>query len=293
MVTNAMTVSEQWLGSTKNIKVGDVIERKILRRANGTVAELIPPIIWDSISNVSLYPSQSDLNTNKSKTSINATRADGVRYLFEEEGEVLIPNMEFVWWHPYRKQFFKKTIRGLTVNVLPNPDLDMLKTAKEALTLNNMPEETQESEKEEFLIFGLSLKELILLLIISCLILFIVYKIAKKLIQILKKYYDAFKKSETYVFKQFIGAINSQDRTLIIPLLYKWIDQFDLEEPTLKALALKSGNNRLITEVAEIEQQIKKGDTKLLVNKSIWYNGRKSIKKANKKSLTVNNWINP
>jgi len=56
LVTSNMTVSDNWSSNKNEVKVGDVLERKITRNVSGTVSELISPIIWDSIPHVSLYP---------------------------------------------------------------------------------------------------------------------------------------------------------------------------------------------------------------------------------------------
>lgn len=292
MVTNTMSVGEQWLGNRKEVKVGDVLERKITRRSYGTVVELIPPILWDSIPHVSLYPSKSTAKTNKSRTSISAVRSDGVRYLFEEEGAVSIPEMEFVWWNPYKKRFLKKTLKGLTLNVLPNPDLEMLKTAKKELSASIIEDDTKKAEDVKFLIFGLSLKQFIIGLILTCVILFFVFKTIRKSIKVLKHKYGAYKKSEVFAFKQVINSANSHDRKLIIPLLYKWLDQFNLEEPTLKAFAIKSGYSQLIDEVDQIEKQLKQDNTTITINKDIWRIGRKKTLNA-KKQVGNKDWINP
>lgn len=94
-----------------NQKVGDVLERRIDRTLTTTVSELIPPVGWDSIENVSLYPMRSDVMNQKSKTAISASRTDGMRHLFLEEGEVKIPKQVFTWYNPYRKLLYKKHFR--------------------------------------------------------------------------------------------------------------------------------------------------------------------------------------
>ena len=292
MVTNSMTVNEQWLGNTKTIKVGDVLERKITRRANGTVSELLPPIIWDSIPNISLYPSQSALNTNKSKTAISASRTDGVRYLFEEEGEVIIPDMEFLWWSSYRKRFYKKTVKGLTVNVLPNPDLEMLKTVKAKLS-SAAQEDNQEAESEEFLILGFTVKHFLIGVISISLILFILLKMLIKVVTLIKKNNKVYKQSEAYAFKRFKIAIRSQNRKTIIPQLYKWLDQLHLEEPTLNAVFLKSKNEKLLVEIKNIEEQLGKDDSSLIINYNLWAKVRKDLLQGNKNTTLINTWINP
>ena len=163
---------------------------------------MLPPIIWDSIPNISLYPSQSALSTNKSKTAISASRTDGVRYLFEEEGEIVIPDMEFLWWSAYRKRFYKKTVKGLTVNVMPNPNLEMLKTVKAELS-NTAQEDNQEAESEEFLILGFTVKQFLIGIISISLIVFVLLKMLIKVVTQIKKNNKVYKKSEAYAFKKF------------------------------------------------------------------------------------------
>ena len=293
LVTSSMSVNDQWLGNTKTLKVGDVIERKIKRRAAGTVSELIPPVIWDTISGVSLYPSQSDINSNKSKTAISATRTDGLRYLFEEEGEVIIPDMEFTWWHPYRNRFYKKTIKGLTVNIVPNPNLDILKTTKAALVAESLDDESKTTEEKELLIFGWSIKVFITVLLAGIILMALFIISLKKLIGFLKKKREIFKQSEKYAFKQFLKACSSQNKLKIIPLLYRWIDKFDLQEPTLNAFALKAGSPELHKEIQSLETQLKNTANTLVINKTIWSQGRSQILKSKQTVILRNNWINP
>jgi hypothetical protein len=59
-----MTVKESWSGDKTRVKVGDVLERSISREVSGTVSELIPPINWDSLPGVSLYPTRSEARKN-------------------------------------------------------------------------------------------------------------------------------------------------------------------------------------------------------------------------------------
>ncbi len=87
LVASGMLVKESWSGDKTEVKGGDVLERSISREVSGTVSELIPPINWESLPGVSLYPARSEVNNHKTRTAISASRRDGIRYLFEKEGE--------------------------------------------------------------------------------------------------------------------------------------------------------------------------------------------------------------
>ena len=67
MVSSGVSVSDMWSGDRGSVRVGDVLERSIVREVQGSVAELIPPITWDSVQGVSIYPSRADVKNNKNK----------------------------------------------------------------------------------------------------------------------------------------------------------------------------------------------------------------------------------
>ena len=113
LVANGLNLSESWQGDQQQIKVGEVLQRTVRRTAYGTVSELIPPIAWDSIEGVSLYPTRSEVRNEKTKTSIYAVRSEGVRYLFEKEGQVTLPAIELTWWNPSQQKLYKKTFYSI------------------------------------------------------------------------------------------------------------------------------------------------------------------------------------
>ena len=293
-VTGGMTVRENWNGNPNTVKVGDVLERTITRNTRNTVAELIPPIIWDSIPSVSSYPIRPNVNTNKTRTDISAIRTDGVKYLFEEEGDIILPDMEFSWWNPYQKKYLKRTIKGRTISVKPNPDLGILRTIKDSLEVKQALINTEEDEKEAKTYFGLSLKELLALLVVLGIVLSILIrymlKARKAFIQKRKEY----RASETYAFKRFLSDSNSEDPGKAIPALYHWIGHLNLNEPTLRELAFASENEALLSEIETIEAVLKdKNVNRLSINKKLWRQSRDKLIKVQKEAPPGREWINP
>ena len=110
LVTTGLGISDNWEGDLQHVKVGDVLERQITRTAQGTVSELIPPIGWDSVPDVSMYAARSVVRNNKTATDISAVRTETMRFLFEKEGEVILPEMVFSWYDPVQKQLYKRTL---------------------------------------------------------------------------------------------------------------------------------------------------------------------------------------
>lgn len=298
LVSSSVSVNESWQGDMKNTKVGDVISRRINIKAYGTVSELIPPMKWDSINNVSLYPTRADIKSEKSKTSISASRAEGVRYLFEKEGTVTLPEIEVTWWNPRQNKLFKRTLNSRTIEVLPNPDLGMLETVRDSMQIAKQEVKEAVSEEDETTIFGLSIKDFLSYMLIGLVVLFAFYKflkwllITKGLLDYWKNQKEQYLQSEKFFFKLFLKEAKNKNSATGLNALYNWIDRLNLEEPTIAYFAKIYGSNEFITQLNKVNKT-KGFDPTTYVD---------HIKKARKNYLVQmkpgrenesNNWINP
>ncbi len=279
LVTSWMSATENWNGDLKNVKVGDVLERNISRNASNTVSELIPPIKWDTIANVSLYPARSSVSNNKTKTSISATRSEGTRYLFENEGTVVIPKMELTWYNPYKNKLYKKTMPEVIINVQPNPDLGMLATVKEQLEKSKTAEESQ--EEKALTILGLTIKQFLILLAIGLLSLYLSIKLMLLVLKSYKRKRAVYLNSEKYYFDLFIKSIRSKNQQEIQKTLYRWIDMLHLDEPTISNFVKTYGIESMIEDK--------------IINEKEWVLARKKYISRQKNNIKIQNslWINP
>ena len=290
LVASGLSVTQNWIGDFKNVKVGEVLTRSINRTAYGTVSELIPPISWDSIPTASLYPSRSKLSNNKTKTAISATRNETVKYLFEKEGEVDLPEMVFTWYNPYKKRLFKKTLKGIKIQVNPNPDLGILASVRDSLQLKQQKEIEPKVNEKSQLIMGLTPKQFALALIIFILITFIIIKIILRAIPWLKHRRKQYLKSEAYFYKRFRHAIKSREQKSIENSLYRWIDELNLETPNLEYFIKTYGNKNMNNHYgAGVEKFINN------IKLKEWDKARKNyrLKSVPSKFSKETQWINP
>jgi hypothetical protein len=298
LVSSGVTVNESWQGDLKNVKVGDVIQRRISRIAYRTVSELIPPIKWDSIEAVSLYPTRADINSKKTKTSISASRSEGVRYLFEKEGTVILPEITVTWWNPRQNKLFKRTLKSRTVEVLPNPNLGMLETVRDSLQVAQQDLKEEDSEDIEKKIFGLSIKDFLSYLLIALITLYALYRffkwllISKGLLENWRRKKEAYLQSEKFYFKIFVSEVSKKDEKARLNALYNWIDRLELAEPTLEYFALHYGSDEFVTYLSKVKD-LKEFDPKRQLH---------LIKKARQNYLSKSgdshmkpsqDWINP
>ncbi|QLE00188.1 BatD family protein [Galbibacter sp. BG1] len=283
LVATNLTVSENWSVNTSEVKVGDVLQRTITRNAAWTVAELIPPTVWDSLPNVSMYPGRSTVDNNKSKTAISAQRTETLRYLFEKEGEVELPEKVYTWFNPYSKKLYKRTLKARTIKVKPNPDLGMLESVRDSLRLQQQKEVAAEEAEEEkpLTILGLSLKQFIIAVLLCLIALIIVFRIIRWLVRYLTARREAYLNSEKFYFHLVLKAMN-KDEVSLKNAFYRWIDELQIEEPSVQYFVQKYGANLNIN-AFELKRTLTKHKLKQL--RKNYFNEVRIVIKSN--------WINP
>ncbi len=296
LVTSNMTVNDVWSGNKNEVKVGDVLERRISRNVAGTVAELIPPIIWDTIANVSLYPTRVELNSNKTKTSISASRIDGTRYLFEKEGDVIIPEKELTWWNPRAQKLYKRTLPEHIIHVLPNPDLGMLETMRDSLQVSIKDEPLTEEDELPLTIIGLTIKEFIVLIVALLVLIYFSSKLARRFLKKQQLKNEIYKTSEAFYFKKFISNMKKHESKETVNALYQWIDKLDMEPPTIDYFVSTYGEGSLDEDLGRIMECINNENASTLaLHEKAWSQARLIFLKGlkNWKTETAIDWVNP
>jgi len=279
MVSSGVSVKENWIGNKNDVRVGTVLERFVVRELEGSVAELIPPIHWDTVPGVSIYPTRAEVKNNKTRTSISASRTDGIKYLFEEEGEIELPELVILWWNPQAGKMQKRTLKKVLLNVGPNPDLGILTSIRDSLSLGNPALVEEDTSEKRARIFGLSVREFVLALSLLLILLYVSYKVYGPLRRILLTRREEYRSSEGFYFKKFRKAARSKNEAMARQALYRWIDQLQLEEPSLSFFAKNFGSTTLATDILNIRA---------------WSEARKNYIQGNFNNEKNNRlWINP
>ncbi|MCH4821754.1 hypothetical protein ML462_01090 [Gramella lutea] len=288
LVASDLRVSQNWTGDLKNVKVGDVLTRSIGRTAYGTVSELIPPISWDSISKVSLYPTRSQLENNRAKTAISARRTERMQYLFEKEGNVVIPEKVFSWYNPFQNRLYKRTLPEIKIEVQPNPELGLLASVKDSLLIQQETLENEVAEKKPYLIFGLSPKQFLLLVIFVIIVGFLLFKAIRWSLIRYKERKKAYLVSELYYFRNFLKSLRSRDSKQKLNDLYRWLDELDLPAPNISSFIREFGTSSMIRNYKD-EEDIAR------IEPAEWKEARKNYLRDINMVDPVNNrhWINP
>lgn len=300
LVATSLNVSEKWSSSASDVKVGDVIQRTIYRSAAGTLSEFIPATNWDSINGISIYPKRPQLNTTKSKTAVSSNRSETVSYLFEKEGEFMLPSVEYTYWNSQTKKFYKKQIDSVLISVKPNADLAMLASIKNSL----QKEQVEESEAEEkpLLLFGLSPKSLLIFGIISIVVIVVFFLVLKKIISITKIKYTTYLNSETYAFSKVKKAIAKNDYFLFLEVSPSWLHKLKSGTNSMGDFVRQNGSielQKVLSHIDEVtfnsEKKVEEKSYKLFMKelkrmRSNYFEDRIKKRKLN---LRSRNWLNP
>jgi len=245
LVTTGLDVSDNWQGDLRNVKVGDVLVRQITRTARGTVSELIPPIRWDSVANTSMYPGRSVVENKKSKTAIGAVRTETMRFLFEEEGEVLLPAMVFSWYDPVQKKLYKRTLEERTIQVQPNPDLGVLDSVRDSLILEQASGLEDGSIETRVTILGFTPGRFALLCLAALVLVFVLFRSARWFNRWRRIWLEQYRRSEAYYFKAFTKSVRNGALTERMRALYRWLDELRLPEPSISYFIENHGSEML------------------------------------------------
>lgn len=299
LVASSLAVREKWSAPLENIKVGDVVQRTISRSVGSTLSEFIPSSFWDSIPGISIYPKRPLVNTEKSKTGVSASRSETVNYLFEKEGEVIIPKMEYMYWNLRTKRIYLKKVDSVVINVKPNDDLVMLQTIKKSLQKEKIIIEEEESS---FLILGLSPMKFAVYLILGLVAFYFLIKIFKKIAKVASTYYTRYNNSEQFAFRRLKSAIKRSDFPNILKESNLWLKKLSNRKLTLHKLSKETESIALKNVLDEINETIYNRHVKV---KQQTYSlllaeikrARSAYKKENRENMIINNqasgWLNP
>jgi hypothetical protein len=140
----------------------------------------------------------------------------------------------------------KRTLKKVAINVAANPDLGMLKSIRDSLSLVKATLEEEKLPTEKTSIFGLTPGLFIAAVLILLLAIYLFARIYGPLKKAFLNDREQYKNSEKYYFRKYLKAARLKNRTLALQSLYRWIDQLHLQEPSLAYFQEQYGNPDLL-----------------------------------------------
>jgi hypothetical protein len=224
LVADNVTISETWNRPLKDLKIGDVVERTITIRANGTIAALIPPVGEGEIPWGSVYPKSPRLNNEQTDTGINGTRVETITYLAEKEGNYILPDIRIRWWQPRQKGMQEKRLPARAIVIAENPDLAVLRTLQDSLNAA-AGETSAEAEAKPLRLWGMNLRQLFLRLAALALIFYLLIRLYRRFRARQAVRREAYLHSEQFYFDEFRKASFKNDLPKTKRKFMRWLDE--------------------------------------------------------------------
>lgn len=118
---------ETWSRNPRELHVGDSITRTITTSAQNLLAAQLPPVIFDSVAGVKLYPDQGSLESTENAKGVYSNRVDSTAIIPTREGEIILPAIRLRWWDTASSRS--------RVAVIPETRLDIKPALDEAINI--------------------------------------------------------------------------------------------------------------------------------------------------------------
>jgi len=105
--------------STTEFKVGDALKRSISLRAAGISGMAFAPMQYAPVAEIGIYPREPVVQDVVDRGSLSeGRRTESVTYVFEREGNYVLPDVAVTWWDLSEKRLHRETLPGPHVRVV-------------------------------------------------------------------------------------------------------------------------------------------------------------------------------
>ena len=116
--TTQLTAKQNWRSPDEILEVGDALERTISLQAVDVSGMAFTPLAHEDIPGVGSYPAQPAVNDTSARGSLSGSRTEVVTYVFEQSGEVQIPDIKFSWWNLANNKLEQVVLPGRIIQVV-------------------------------------------------------------------------------------------------------------------------------------------------------------------------------
>ncbi len=231
-----------------NLKVGDSFTRSITMNAKEVVSMVLPPLNFEHIHGIAIYPDQPVLDDKggvrgEIKTG---TRTESATYVLEKAGDYVLPGINVLWWDIKKGKLQKATVPAITIAAKFNHELET-----EQLALLSSDEDQNHTASAGRILNWWYLAALVSL-IASIISLIMFWKKYRLLCINWINYRKAQKaNSEAAYFKRFHKACLSGDKKETFNQLMSWLDKIYNKPGSATILWFVN-----LTENLEIEEQV-------------------------------------
>ncbi|MCP3688483.1 MAG: protein BatD [Gammaproteobacteria bacterium] len=202
-----LTAEQNWRLLDETPQVGDVVERTVNLQAVDISGMAFTPLHHEAIPGVGIYPAQPTVQDSSNRGSLTGSRTEVVTYVFEQAGEVQIPDIEFSWWNLVDNRLEHVTLAGRLMHVIAGPG-----------GLTDAGKLPAPQQKRRYLVpMAIMLLSLV----------YLVYFFRKPLLKRWTGWWVARKESEKSYFQLVLKSIRTKQSAAILRNIMRWLDRIN------------------------------------------------------------------
>jgi hypothetical protein len=123
IATDELRIKQELTRDSKDLVVGDSVRRTIEIFANQTFAMFLPPVEFQEIEGLAVYPDPPRIQ-NRSADRIGfqgGERIESATYVIQEEGEYELAPFEIYWWDLSSNRMRTASVNAVEFSAAPNP----------------------------------------------------------------------------------------------------------------------------------------------------------------------------
>ena len=223
--TTQLTAEQTWQSPDETPEVGDALQRTVSLQAVDVSGMAFTPLEHEDIPGVGIYPAQPTVEDTSNRGSLNGSRTEVVTYVFEQSGEVQIPDIEFSWWNLADSKLEHVVLPGHLIRVAAGAG----SVSGAALPVSQLKK-----------------RYLVPLVIMLLLLVYVLYFFRKALVKRWVAWRVARKESEKVYFQLVVKSIRSKKSAAALRSIMRWLDRInDVSDPAqLDVFVSRYGDTR-------------------------------------------------
>ncbi len=117
ITTESLDVTETWDPTPGDAEVGAIFKRTIIQRTQQLPGMALAPISQDAPDGIRVYQGDATTNDKLERGDFLGERKETVTYLLQKPGELVLPELNYVWWNPKTETLESKQLPSVTFNV--------------------------------------------------------------------------------------------------------------------------------------------------------------------------------
>jgi hypothetical protein len=206
--TTRVDAEQTWSSRPDIAAPGDAITRTIALSADDVSAMAFTPIQHPEIEGVAIYPGQPSVSDETNRGELRGRREESVTYVFEEPGDIALPEIVLSWWDIQNQRLRRIELPGLSLEVVgeiaPEPSAEVAESAPIDPPLNPWP---LVGAAVVVAVFGVWL--------------------GLRLGRWFRNWQRTRRESEQFYFRKVRTAIRGRDPATITAAIMRWLDRLD------------------------------------------------------------------